>query len=206
MRHAQDHLLLAIGELQCIQDGSPATLSELSALAIAQREIDDLLRACVQELRTDPKQPRSWSEITGAVQSDSTNAVKKRFSVSTAIELEQVAAFWTDHSEQFAWDFLPNGFLYALYRAWPQATGRGLSKETFMRRLIAVAVDSGRWEHIRSRPGSRMQASEPLVRTAKTWSHNGADSRALWGLRRVAPAAVTTPPTSADIPNRETHD
>lgn len=60
-----------------------------------------------------------------------------------------------------------------------------LSKTAFTRRVKAAAIDSGKWIYSRSRPGSLMDAAEPLAIRAQHWSHDGSDD-AIYGLRRVA--------------------
>lgn len=60
-----------------------------------------------------------------------------------------------------------------------------LSKTAFTRRVKAASIDSGKWIYTRSRPGSLMQAAEPLANRASRWSHDGSDD-AVYGLRRVA--------------------
>ncbi len=188
MRVVEDNLTTAIGELQCVQTGTPATVGELSALRIARNRVEMLVRDCVRELRDHPTDPAPWKEITAALDSDSAHAVRQRFSATFAIELEQVDKFWAEHSERFVWNFLPNGFVYGLYRGWLNQLHPGstaLSQETFARRLLAVVLEAGCWEHTRVRTGSLHFAREPLLDLAKPWRISSLAGRASWGLKRV---------------------
>lgn len=81
MRDATDPLSMAIAELQCISPSSPARLTELRALAIAQREIGLLIDSCITDLRSSPTRRRSWSDI-GRALDITPEAARKRFSRS----------------------------------------------------------------------------------------------------------------------------
>lgn len=99
---------------------------------------------------------------------------------------EQALTFWRTFAPQFAWDFLPSDFLYALYVHWmgqqfPRDTPH--LKKALMRRLKDTVANSGTWFHSRSRPGSLMDAEEPLAARATGWTHVRSDD-AIYGLRR----------------------
>ncbi|WP_311879117.1 primase-like DNA-binding domain-containing protein [Microbacterium forte] len=197
MRNVDDNLTTAISELQCVQTGTPATIDELNAIRIARDRIELLLRSCVTELREHPTLPASWKDISTALDSDSAHAVRKRFSTTLAVELEQAERFWGEYGTRFVWDLLPNGFLYALYRSWlvnALPGHAGLSKETFMRRLLTVVQESGGWEHVRVRAGDRMRSPEPLLKLFTTWSPSSIEGRAVWGFKRILGGTAESSP------------
>lgn len=166
----EENVAIAIAELQCVQTGSPATLSELNALRVARDRVEALMHDCVHELRDHATAPVPWDEITKTLDDGSTNAVRKRFTASLARELEQVDRFWSEYSERFAWTFLPNGFVYDLYRGWLHGAAPGstaLSQETFSRQLLETVRESGGWVHARVRTGALLRS----LRIASEWEH-----------------------------------
>jgi Poxvirus D5 protein-like len=195
MRDTKQTLSTAIGELGCLSFDKPASLDELTALSVARDCIDQLLHSCVDELRTHPQLAHSWSAIADALGSTSTSATRQLFTSPQVLANKQVLSFWRAFAERFAWDFLPAGFLHALYTQWlstafPEDTP--LSRETFTRRLKAVAIASGEWIHTRSRPGSLMNAAEPLATQLPHWTRDGSND-AVWGLRRIGAGSSSTP-------------
>lgn len=121
---------------------------------------------------------------------------------------KRVGLFWRTFAPVFAWDFLPIDFLHELYTQWLSTEfprDVAFSRETFPRRLKAALAapgnaasdnaasdnaapannTSGEWLHVRSRPGSLMDAAEPLVELLPNWTPISSD-RALYGLRRGA--------------------
>lgn len=84
--------------------------------------------------------------------------------------------FWNYFENQFAWDFLPQNFLYKLYVAWFQdehATERGscFSKKTFLSHLENHLKTNNKWAFHANRTtcpnplriNGRMDADEPLI-------------------------------------------
>lgn len=187
MRDADQNLSIALGELHCLSPDRAASLAELRALSVARDCVEELLRSCVVQLRSLPEARQSWTDIACTLGSASVSATKQRFGSRAETADEQVAAFWEAFADCFAWDFLPIGFLHELYTSWlaerfPDSTP--LSHETFTRRLKAPAETSGQWVHTRSRPGTRMNNSEPLCARTPLWSPPEGN-RAIYGLRRV---------------------
>lgn len=68
-----------------------------------------------------------------------------------------------------AWDFVPMGFLYDLYKAWyskEYPRGNCLSKIEFKRRLTELVQTNGKWElrdGVIKRPKKGMEDPEPLI-------------------------------------------
>ena len=201
MRNSHQPLRTALAELNNLSTSDPATLVELAALSTARDCIDELLRTCIAELRADPENATPWPAIAAALSSASASAAQKRYGgkppAATAAWLanaqadSQILAFWQAFAELFRWVFLPVDFLHALYADWLSdefpADGP-LLKKAFTRRIKTVATASGEWLYTRSRPGSMMDAAEPLTARAHGWSKNASDV-ALYGLRRSEPAA-----------------
>lgn len=194
MKHTEQTLSTAIGELRCIRPDTPAALDELRALSIALDCVDGLLRSCIEQMRTDPDATQSWADIAYALGSDSANAVRQRFGALPPTPNEQIATFWNDHVDRFAWDFLPSEFLHTLYTSWMHAHSADsppVTHETFTRRVKAIATASGHWFHVRSRPQALMTASEPLLTQIPQWSMPESN-RALYGLRRRQVSQTST--------------
>lgn len=193
MKSTEQTLGTAIGELKCIKPDSPASLDELTALSVARDCIEEMLRSCVAELRADTRTVHTWPAIAYALRSTSASATKQRYGSKlvdvTADAEEQVRAFWRVFAGQFVWDFLPTDFLHALYVHWmhtgtPEGAGPDpLPKKALTRRLKVIATASGDWFYVRSRPGSRMSAAEPLAKQVPQWSREGS-GMTLYGLRR----------------------
>lgn len=141
------------------------------------------MRSCVDELREDPRAAHIWSAISFAV-----GAPAPRRPYGSAVDpcQGQLRSFWDTFGEHFTWDFLPADFLHDLYEHWmdtrfPEQSQ--LTRDTFTRRLKGIATASGEWVYTRSRPGSLMDAPEPLTELLPRWSHCGSDA-AMRGLRR----------------------
>jgi hypothetical protein len=157
-------LSAAIGELRCVSPDSSASISELIALAAARDSINELIQACVDELRADQQNPATWADIAYALGTTSSDVARQRHaskvSPASAAEEGQILAFWDAFAHRFRWDFLPMDFLYALYESWmksgssPEFSDRVLTRETFVRRVKGPATATGEWSHRRSRPGS----------------------------------------------------
>ena len=175
MRNTEQTLGTAIGELRCITPNRPTSLDELTALSAARDCVDELLRSCVTELRTDTRTVYTWPAIAYALGSSSVSATKQHYGSKlvdvTAEPDDQVQAFWRVFAGQFVWDFLPTDFLHALYVHWmhtgiPENTVPApLLKKSLTRRLKFIATASGNWSYTRSRPGSLMSQEEPLTKT-----------------------------------------
>lgn len=84
--------------------------------------------------------------------------------------------FWNYFENQFAWDFIPQNFLYKLYVAWFQdehgaERGSCFSKKTFLNHLENHLKTSNSWEFYANRTtcpnplriNGRMDADEPLI-------------------------------------------
>ena len=84
--------------------------------------------------------------------------------------------FWNEFENQFAWDFLPQNFLYPLYVAWftekhADEQHNCFSKKTFMNHLQNHLKSNPKWNfkatHATNpnpiRIGHRMDADEPLI-------------------------------------------
>ncbi|MDY7541778.1 primase-like DNA-binding domain-containing protein [Cryobacterium sp. 5B3] len=186
----------AIAELNCLNSGAPASLGELTALSTAKACIEELLQARVAELRADARVAHSWASIAAALGARSPSSASQKYGNPARRNApdddanEHVIAFWAAFAPRFAWGFIPLGFVHALYVQWlsaefPDGAHAPLSKETFTRRLTPGATASGEWEYSRSRPGSLMDAPEPLAtRLGTRWVHDES-RRAIYGLRRT---------------------
>lgn len=190
MRNSEQPLRTALAQLQSLSPETPATLAELTALSAARDCIDELLWACVAELRADPETAPSWSDIAAALGSSSAADAATRQQYSPRFDhdnaTEQTLLFWKAFAALFAWDFLPTEFLHALYGQWmtqefPDASH--LPKKAFTRRLKAAATASDEWFYTRARPGSLMDAPEPLDTPSLRWSRTQSETPR-YGLRR----------------------
>ncbi len=80
---------------------------------------------------------------------------------------DPVRAFWSEHSDRFAWDLLPFPFLYEMYLAWFQRTnpsGSPIGRNVFVSNLKAVVQGSEQWEAVdKTRSAGRMDAPEHLI-------------------------------------------
>ncbi|WP_241987047.1 hypothetical protein [Cryobacterium sp. Sr3] len=88
---------------------------------------------------------------------------------------------------------MPVDFLHALYADWMSEefpADTPLLKKAFTRRIKTVATASGEWLYTRSRPGSMMDAAEPLTARVPGWTRNRSDD-AQYGLRRSKSATIT---------------
>lgn len=180
----------AIEQLSLLRPDQPATFDDLVALNTARECIDKLFRDYIDELSSDPRTAAVWSAVGSAVKMTSKPAPGTRTSygqhTTDALPNRRIRSFWDTHAKRLTWDFLPFDFVHALYVQWLGATypmDAPVSRETFPRRLKAVATASGEWNHTRSRPGSLMNAAEPLAERLPGWSHDGTN-RAIYGLRR----------------------
>ena len=95
MQTSDQTLATAIAELRCVAPDRAASLEELRALSIAQHAIETLMRACVEQLRSDSHRPQEWSAIATALGEPSTLTVRRRFDQHTNASYESVAAFWS---------------------------------------------------------------------------------------------------------------
>lgn len=79
--------------------------------------------------------------------------------------------FWAEHEGQFAWDLLPLGFLYELFKAWfarDKPGGRVLDRGTFDESILSALTDSAsEWAYLGPRVPKKasvhMALEEPLV-------------------------------------------
>jgi hypothetical protein len=190
MLNAEQTLTTAIGHLCRLSTAGPASLDELVALSAARVAIDELFQNCTNELRADPQVAPVWSAIASAIESQAKRGPSKGVSYGSqkadSNADAQVLTFWRTFAPQFAWDFLPSSFLYALYVHWmaqqfPRDTPH--LRKALMRHLKDAVATSGDWFHSRSRPGSMMDAPEPLAGSAPGWAHVRSDE-AIYGLRR----------------------
>ena len=83
--------------------------------------------------------------------------------------------FWNEHEDKFAWDLLPFGFLYDLYKAWlarnaPKSSP--VSNISFISQLAKLTEGSTIWDmppkgtdgkYRKYRSNNRMNAIEPLI-------------------------------------------
>lgn len=88
---------------------------------------------------------------------------------------DDIADFWTLHSHQFVWDFLPSSFVFAVYERWRKAEAlSGLSRKSFARahlsrHLNQFVYETGGWRYRQQfRARSLMNGREPLA-TGLTW-------------------------------------
>ncbi|TFD12883.1 hypothetical protein E3T35_06240 [Cryobacterium sp. TMT1-2-2] len=164
-----------------------ASLKEITAMSAARDRIDQQIRSHVNELRADPHSARSWANIADAIGVPSAAVARQLYGSDLTRADDQVLSYWKAFVARFTWDFLPAGFLYALYEYWmskefPEDTP--VLKEPFTRLLYAAATASGGWIHRRSRPGSLMDAVEPLTELVPHWTRNRSNA-AMHGLRRL---------------------
>lgn len=188
MRNTEQTLNTAIGELRCLNPDRPASLDELTALSAVRNCIDEMLRACVTELRTDPQTTHDWSTIAYALGSSSVNAARQKYGSALAPAEEQVLNFWNAFAEDFVWGFLPTTFLHALYVQWMSEAfpeDETLLKKAFARRIKSVATTSGEWVYGRSRPGVLMDQAEPLTQRVRQRLRSEVEG-GQYGLRRTA--------------------
>lgn len=65
-----------------------------------------------------------------------------------------VAAFWSELESEFTWNFLPNAFLYDLYKAWYETTHANslgcMGKTRFVTELRNLLEKNPRWEEKKS--------------------------------------------------------
>lgn len=92
----------------------------------------------------------------------------------------EVADFWAEFRGVFQWHFLPSEFVHDLFAAWFRARTPGknpLDLTTFWSQLTVLASQPGSGWTVtgRSRPGTRMDASEPLIQQygLKAWTSTG---------------------------------
>jgi hypothetical protein len=201
MQNTEQTLGTAIAELNCVRPGTSASLDELTALNVTRDCVDQLLRACVAELRADPHSNHSWGAI-GYVLDSSAHAVQQKYSPAATEgapasmletqpdhEVSDVEVFWDAYARLFSWNFLPADFLHALYLHWmdterPEATP--LKKCALTRRLKKIFVNeraSGEWFYTRARAQTPMSAVEPITALVPDWSPDTSD-KALYGARR----------------------
>ncbi len=83
---------------------------------------------------------------------------------------DPLRAFFGEYESEFKWDLLPFAFLYDLYRAWfvlNVPNGSPLGKNKFIKDLIQMANETGRWRcydrRKTIRTGAKMDAAEPLI-------------------------------------------
>lgn len=184
-------LATAIRRLASLDPEQPTSFDDLVALNVARECINELFSDCVDELSVDPASMPLWAAIASAIDLSAPAGASKRKSHSTASGPDsraeaRVAKFWGTFAERFAWEFLPTEFLHALYVSWMEARHpmeHALSKPAFTRRLRAALAVSDRWLYTRARPGSLMNAVEPLAAQLTGWVHDGSDD-AIYGLRR----------------------
>lgn len=83
-----------------------------------------------------------------------------------------VLDFWNEIHEEFAWDLLPNRFLYDLYKGWYQRnnpSGVIIGQRTFFDYLSPIVDMDGNWENRLSSSATpikskdKMDADEPLI-------------------------------------------
>ena len=195
MRNSEQTLRTAIGELKCLSADRPASLDELTALRAARDCVDELLNACVAELRSDPQRGQTWPAIAYALGYSSASAAQQNYGsrtvdVTTDAD-QQVSAFWQAHSDRFTWNFLPTGFLYALYVQWLTTGTEPLPQKAFTRRLKTAATASGHWRYTRSRVGALIATAEPLAAGMPRWSRIRSGGT-LYGLRRSTDLQVSS--------------
>ncbi|MBD5402223.1 nucleoside triphosphatase [bacterium] len=75
--------------------------------------------------------------------------------------------YWKEFRGQFAWDLLPNQFLYDLYKEWLKKncpSGKLLSRNSFCRDIRNVVAGDSDWEVLESPrdPGNKMDKPEYL--------------------------------------------
>lgn len=94
----------------------------------------------------------------------------KRVLSSYKVANDPVREFWDEHESRFAWDLLPFGFLYDVYKAWFAKTnpsGKPLGKNKFIESLMPVINDSTIWycrnKTASIRTGSKMDRPELLI-------------------------------------------
>lgn len=187
MLDADHRLATALGELDKLDTGRHASLEDLVALSTARDCIEELFRACTEQLLADPEISPVWEAIASAIKLPAQKKTPAQKAANFLSESdEQVLAFWNTFADRFTWDFLPADFLHGLYEHWlteqyPHAVA--FSKTALTRRLKSAAARSGDWFHTRDRPGTLMAAHEPLAARVPHWRHNGSDA-AIYGLRR----------------------
>lgn len=196
-----DTLDIAVGELRCVSTHRKASLEELTALRIARDCIDEMLQACVDELKAQHDES-FWSELSRALAITPASARKefdragagsdapvRKTPQRLASPTERVKLFWRSHRDRFQWDFLPADFLHAVYEHWMGEEFPGetvLPPKTFTRRLqSAVIASPAGWLYTRSRLGSLMDGHEPLAERLKCWTAPQ-DNNARYGLRRTS--------------------
>lgn len=97
--------------------------------------------------------------------------------MSASAQQRLALEFWAEFEQVFVWDFLPFNFLHDVYMAWlaeqQVSDGPGENPAPLSSRGLTMALaeqvsaESGIWEcrelSRQSRPGTRMDAVEPLV-------------------------------------------
>lgn len=164
----------AISTLSGLPSEQQTTFEGLSALNDVREQINELFDGYATELRSDPAAEPIWRAVSAAMTSP-----------VTTNRISRVEAFWGEHSEKFAWDFLPMEMVHMVYTTWASRNFPAeipLAKRAFTRRLRAALPECSPWQYSRSRPGAMMRCSDPLAR-AVGWRHDGSDA-AIYGLRR----------------------
>lgn len=224
MRNTEGALGTAIAELHCLSPDRPASLEELTALSTARECIDQLMRACVSQLREDHP-PTTWSAIASVLGTPSVAAARQRYGSETAVAsthagtgtgpdlgrtgvkynapaTERVLGFWLSIAERFAWDFLPVGFVHALYVQWmtaefPAEETLGRMALTGRLRPIAAATAPGEWRYTRVRAASLLGTPEPLCDLVPGWSATDLEKAQYGFLRTGQVTEVAAPPAAA---------
>lgn len=178
--------------LASIDPEQPARFEDLVALNAARNCIDELFKACSDELRSDPETTDLWEAMASVVTMNSKHrtgmhgAAKQSPQGTTSTSDQRVEMFWNTFAGRFTWDFLPVDFLHALYTQWLSEQfphEPALPQGALTRRLKSAAAKSGDWYHTRARPGSLMKTTEPLAARVPQWSHDGSNAT-IYGMRR----------------------
>lgn len=173
---------------------SPELMSgeELIALTAVRDQVNYLLQVvhegrAVQPKSSNPSQDRG---IPLERPLHVTTEIRKHHSSDPSSFDKNVLRFWQEYSGRFAWDFLPAGFLHALYDRWAQielpATHPflALRQNTLAGRVKRIAMASGEWSYVRCRPRLLMTSDEPLTELVPAWKPDMSGT-AIRGLRRV---------------------
>jgi putative DNA primase/helicase len=123
---------------------------------------------------------------------------------------DPIRQFWNEYEEHFAWDLLPNQFLFDAYKMWFSKnvpSGKIVGRNTFINEIHRLAVASGGWISRKTSPartGNKMSQPERLIVALdiKEWmkaGYGGKDinelcrpvpSKTYKGLERLVPRTV----------------
>jgi putative DNA primase/helicase len=98
------------------------------------------------------------------------------------VDNDTVRQFWAEYADKFAWDVVPNSFLYDTFKASGHYGQNNIGSRDFYKRLKAIVAEQakqgGHWDAPKDpiTVGKRMDAPEPLILrfNMMAWMNQGA--------------------------------